>query len=139
MSDVPPGFAPVQTKGFGGFTGPVLRGHDARGEVFIFDIAAQHLNGGDRLHGGMMMTLASVVLGEAAKSAAEKGEPGADARVLSLNCDFVSAGERGERVEGRATITRATRSVLFMACELRVGSRILMSATGVYAIKRAEA
>ena len=76
MSDVPPGFAPVQTKGFGGFTGPVLRGHDARGEVFIFDIAAQHLNGGDRLHGGMMMTLASVVLGEAAKSAAEKGEAG---------------------------------------------------------------
>ncbi|MFZ2467532.1 MAG: PaaI family thioesterase [Parvibaculum sedimenti] len=139
MSDVPPGFAPVQSKGFGGFTGPVYRGHDAKGEVFIFDVAAQHLNGGDRLHGGMMMTLASMVLGEAAKSAAEKSEPGADARALSLNCDFVSAGERDERVECRATITRATRSVLFIAGELCVGSRILMSATGVYAIKRAEA
>lgn len=139
MSDVPPGFTPVQTKGFGGFTGPVLRGADARGEVFIFDVAAQHLNGGDRLHGGMMMTLASIVLGEVAKTAAGKSEPNADARALSLNCDFVSAGERGERVEGRAHITRATRSVLFVAGELRVGGRILMSATGVYAVKQADA
>lgn len=139
MSDVPPGFTPIQTKGFGGFAGPVFRGHDAKGEVFLFDIAAQHLNGGDRLHGGMMMTLASMVMGEVAKSAAEKNEAGADARPLSLNCDFVSAGEKDDRVEGRAEITRATRSVLFISGELRAGGRILMSATGVYAVKRADA
>lgn len=130
---IPPGFAPVQTKGFAGFVGPVLRGHDAEGEVFLFDIHPQHLNGADRLHGGMMMTLAAIVMGEAARTAAAEAET----RPLSLNCDFVSAGEAGERVEGRARVTRATKSVLFMSADLKVGDRILMTATGVYAVKQA--
>lgn len=132
----PQGFAPVQTKGFGGFAGPVVHGEDKDGAVFLFDIAQQHLNGDDRLHGGMMMSLASIVMGEVANLAAA-AQDGATARPLSLNCDFVSAGEPGDRVEGRAEVTRATRSVLFINGELRVGSRILMTATGVYAIKAA--
>lgn len=134
---VPPGFAPVQTKGFAGFVGPVLHGRDAEGEVFLFDIAPQHLNGADRLHGGMMMTLAAIVMGEVAHAAANREKDGGETRPLSLNCDFVSAGEAGERVEGRASVTRATRSVLFMSGDLKVGSRILMTATGVYAVKQA--
>lgn len=134
---VPPGFAPVQTKGFAGFVGPVLRGRDAEGEVFLFDIHPQHLNGADRLHGGMMMTLAAIVMGEVAHAAASREKDGGETRPLSLNCDFVSAGEAGERVEGRASVTRATRSVLFMSGDLKVGGRILMTATGVYAVKQA--
>jgi acyl-coenzyme A thioesterase PaaI-like protein len=132
----PQGFAPVQSKGFGGFAGPVMRGEDASGAVFLFDIAQQHLNGDDRLHGGMMMSLASIVMGEVAGMTAAAQDRAA-ARPLSVNCDFVSAGETGERVEGRAQVTRATRSVLFITGELRVGERILMTATGVYAIKAA--
>ncbi|HEY4345310.1 MAG TPA: PaaI family thioesterase [Parvibaculum sp.] len=132
----PQGFAPVQTKGFGGFAGPVVRGEDKDGALFLFDIAQQHLNGDDRLHGGMMMSLASIVMGEVASMMAAT-QDGAAARPLSINCDFVSAGETGERVEGRAQVTRATRSVLFITGELRVGDRILMTATGVYAIKAA--
>lgn len=131
---IPPGFAPVQTKGFGGFAGPVHRGHNANGEVFLFDIAPQHLNGADRLHGGMMMTLASIVLGEVARETAAAREESAVARPLSINCDFVSAGENGERVEGHAQVTRATKSVLFISGELRVGARVLMTATGVYGV-----
>lgn len=132
---IPPGFAPVQTKGFAGFAGPVLHGRDAEGEVFLFDIAPQHLNGADRLHGGMMMTLAAIVMGEVAHASANRTDGGGEARPLSLNCDFVSAGEAGERVEGRAQVTRATKSVLFMSGNLKVGDRILMTATGVYALK----
>jgi acyl-coenzyme A thioesterase PaaI-like protein len=131
QSAPPKGFTPVQTSGFGGFAGPVFRG----GEVFVFDIAAQHLNGDERLHGGMMMSLASIVLGEIAREAAAGAEAGADARPLSINCDFVSAGTAGERVEGRAHVTRATRTVLFVSGDLKVGERVLMTATGVYAIK----
>jgi acyl-coenzyme A thioesterase PaaI-like protein len=132
----PQGFAPVQTEGFGGYAGPVARGEDGGGTVFLLDIARQHLNGDERLHGGMMMSLASIVMGEVANVAAA-AQDGATARPLSVNCDFVAAGEPGERVEGRAEVTRATRSVLFITGELRVGARILMTATGVYAIKTA--
>lgn len=132
---VPAGFSPIQTQGFGGFAGPVLGGSDAEGPLFLFDIADQHLNGDGRLHGGMMMSLMSIVMGEAAQMTAAGRTEGAKARPLSLNCDFVTAGEPGDRVEGRASVTRATRSVLFMSGKLTVGERILMTATGVYAVK----
>lgn len=124
----------VDKSGFGAYAGPVLR-QDGGG--FTFEIAEHHLNGDERLHGGMMMTLASIVLGAVAKETAAEKSPGATVRPLSLNCDFVSAGEKGDRVEGRAEVTRATRTVLFISGELRVGERMLMTATGVYAIKDA--
>lgn len=134
-SSFPDGFLPVQTQGFGGFAGPVAAGEDDKGPVFLFDIAAQHLNGDDRLHGGMMMSLMAIVVGETAQRAATARDASNVTRPLSLNCDFVSAGEPGERVEGRAIVTRATRSVMFMSGTLTVGERVLMTATGVYAVK----
>lgn len=127
----------VDTSGFGTYAGPVLRAEN-RG-AFLFEIDAHHLNGADRLHGGMMMALASIVLGHVAKETARARTPDAQVKPLSLNCDFVSAGEKGEKVEGRAEVTRATRTVLFISGELRVGSRILMTATGVYAIRGQDA
>jgi uncharacterized protein (TIGR00369 family) len=132
---IPNAFLPVQTQGFGGFAGPVLAGEDDKGLLFLFDIAKQHLNGDGRLHGGMMMSLMAIVMGETANRTAAAREAGAKAKALSLNCDFVSAGLPGDRVEGRATVTRATRSVLFMSATLNVGEKALMTATGVYAIK----
>jgi acyl-coenzyme A thioesterase PaaI-like protein len=86
----------------------------------------------------MMMSLAAIVMGEVADETAKARDAGAKAQALSLNCDFVSAGEPGDRVEGRATVTRATRSVLFISGSLSVGGRILMTATGVFAVKTAE-
>ncbi|MGV8995474.1 MAG: PaaI family thioesterase [Parvibaculaceae bacterium] len=131
----PAGLAQVQTQGFGGFAGPVMGGTDDKGPLFLMDIATQHLNGADRLHGGMMMSLMSIVMGEVASNAATAKDASAKARALSVNCDFVSAGEAGERIEGRAEITRATRSVMFISGTLSVGARVLMTATSVFAIK----
>ncbi len=116
-----------------------MGGTEADGALFLLDIAPQHLNGDARLHGGMMMSLVSIVMGEVASRTAAAKEAGSGAKPLSLNCDFVSAGETGERVEGRAIVTRATRSVMFISGTLKVGDRLLMSATGVYGIKAAGA
>ncbi|MDO8290166.1 MAG: PaaI family thioesterase [Parvibaculum sp.] len=137
-SPFPAGFTQVQTEGFGGFAGPVMGGTDDKGPLFLMDIAYQHLNGADRLHGGMMMSLMSIVMGEVAAATAKVKDASAVTRPLSLNCDFVSAGETDERIEGRAEVTRATRSVMFISGTLAVGPRVLMTATGVYAIKAAE-
>ena len=134
---MPKDFFAVQSEGFGGFAGPVMSNANAEDPVFLLDIAKQHLNGDQSLHGGMMMSLMSIVMGEVAQMKASARSAGTKTRPLSLNCDFVSAGKPGERVEGRAIITRATRSVLFMSGSLTVGERILMTATGVYAIKAA--
>jgi acyl-coenzyme A thioesterase PaaI-like protein len=38
-------------------------------------------------------------------------------------------------VTGQARVSRATRTVLFISGDIRSGERILMTVTGVYAIK----
>ncbi|MDE1174941.1 MAG: PaaI family thioesterase [Parvibaculaceae bacterium] len=112
--------------GFAGYVGPI----DLTGDVFSFTVEPRHLNGGDRLHGGMMMSFASLVLGAVADRAAEGGQ----ASPLSINCDFVSAGEPGDRVEASGEITRKTRTVLFVAATLKARGKVMMTATGVYKV-----
>jgi uncharacterized protein (TIGR00369 family) len=118
--------------GFNGHVGPVWQSTDK--SEFLFDIRAEHLNGGGALHGGMMMALADIVMGRTVRDALD------DARALtiSLNCDFIGPSKLGERVRGVATITRKTRSIVFINCELTVADRTIMTATGIWKILGAE-
>ena len=118
--------------GFNGYVGPVWQSADK--SEFLFDIRAEHLNGGGALHGGMMMALADIVMGRTVRDALD------DARALtiSLNCDFIGPSKLGERVRGTATITRKTRSIVFINCELTVADRTIMTATGIWKILGAE-
>lgn len=124
----------IQASGFEQFVGPItydpsagLSGEETR---ICFTISDQHLNGDGFLHGGMIMTLASAVLGQLARGSA--GE--AKTVPLSINCDFVGPGRAGAQVSGTAEITRRTRSVLFASAELRADDTLMMTATGVYRI-----
>jgi acyl-coenzyme A thioesterase PaaI-like protein len=126
---------PIHATGYGGFTGPIHRQQRPDGVRFAMRIAPHHLNGIDRMHGGMTMSLASLVMGEVARAEAASRSPAARAKTLSFNCDFVSAGELGDVVTGEAQVTRATRSVLFLSGTFKVGPRILMTASGIYGIE----
>lgn len=132
----PPGYEPASVSGFDAYVGPVLRmaGAGETADSFLFDVREHHLNGAGYLHGGMLMALAEIVLGAAARRAAN-----APCTVVSLNCDFVAAGRPGDRVEGEARITRRTRSVVFLSGELHVrehngACRTLLTATGIWKI-----
>ncbi len=118
--------------GFEQFVGPIEFVQAEDETKLSFTISDQHLNGDGFLHGGMMMTLASAVLGQLARHSAE----GAATSALSINCDFVGPGKPGAVVSGSAEITRRTRSVLFAAAELYAGDQMMMTATGVYRIGR---
>lgn len=126
---------PIHETGYGAFTGPIHRQQRPDGVRFLMRIAPHHLNGIDRMHGGMTMSLASLAMGEAARAEVAARSPQARARTLSFNCDFVSAGELGDVVTGEAHVTRATRSVLFLSGQFTVGPRILMTASGIYGIE----
>ncbi|NIJ42938.1 acyl-coenzyme A thioesterase PaaI-like protein [Parvibaculum indicum] len=126
---------PIRETGYGAYTGPIHRQQRPDGVRFAMRIAPHHLNGIDRMHGGMTMSLASLAMGEAAQAEAAARAPGMRARTLSFNCDFVSAGELGDVVTGEAEVTRATRSVLFLSGRFTVGSRILMTASGIYGLE----
>jgi uncharacterized protein (TIGR00369 family) len=115
---------------FESHVGPISYTRSDDGASLSFTIDEHHLNGDGYIHGGMMMTLASGVLGELARAASK----GAQTAPLSVNCDFVGPGPKGAAVVGKAEITRQTRTVLFTSAELRADGKLMMTATGVYRI-----
>ena len=133
IAPAPAGYTPVFGEtGFNKYVGPVWQSPDK--SEFLFDIRDVHLNGGGALHGGMMMALADIVMGRTVREALEPGR----ALTISLNCDFIGPAKLGERVRGTATITRKTRSIVFIGCELAVEGRTIMTATGIWKILGSE-
>lgn len=131
-------------KGFSDYAGPFLPAAPSQegssqddplkaGTAFIIACAENHLNADRRIHGGVLMSLAA----SAMRGNLGISHPRARFRTISINCDFVAAGEAGARLEGRARIVRATRSVIFSACEILSGERVLLTASGIFEVEQA--
>ena len=114
--------------GFNAYAGPIFRRTD--GDHFLFNIQAQHLNGGGALHGGMAMGVADIVMGRTVRLAIDPER----AATISLNCDFIAGAKLGDQVIGRAQITRRTRTIVFVSCQLTVDDRPILTATGIWKI-----
>jgi uncharacterized protein (TIGR00369 family) len=97
---------------------------------FAFLPEAKHLNGGGNIHGGVLMSLIDTILG----FTAQDGGTAKATATVTLNTDFLSGGVPGEIVWGTAHVTRATRSLVFVAGELTQGSRTLMTASGIWKV-----
>lgn len=91
---------------------------------------AKQLNGGGALHGGFLMTMADNILGMTAHEAID----GKMAATVTLNTDFLSAGTPDAPIFGQATVTRATRSLIFVSGDLSQNDRVLMSASGIWKV-----
>jgi len=133
---VPPGFVPLfpnpGADGFFSLIGPIYRAPDApEGEVrFGFRAQARHTNPYGVLHGGLLMTVIDTVMGSLVFNAI-KGEPCA---TISLTCDFIGAGRAGEWIEGEASLTRLGRAVAFTHAKIWTGEKLLLTASGKWAI-----
>jgi len=131
MSDIPEGYAPVWNEGFNAYVGPFYGMPREDGSVhFILDLREEHLNGGEVAHGGLMMAFADAALGTAVSLAVD----GAPTATMTLNTDFVSSAGKGTRIEAEAEVTRATRSVVFVAGRVYVGEKTLMTASGIWKV-----
>jgi len=133
---VPPGYEPIGTSGaaqsFENFVGPIYRANGATAnEVgFAFRVAPHHCNPYGVLHGGMLATVVDTMMGYLVFHAL-KGGPCA---TISMTCDYIAAARAGDWAEGRATVTRMGRAVAFVRSEMRVGDKILLTASGSWAI-----
>ncbi len=115
--------------GFNDFIGPLYQTQVSDTEWdFWFTPEQRHLNGGGAVHGGMLMSFADHVLGKIVWEAVDQ-QP---CVTMSLNCDFVAGGKVGEKIAGKAEITRKTRSVIFVKGELTQGGRTVMTASGIW-------
>lgn len=132
LGHVPEGYVPVFPEGFNAYVGPILGrfdGPELGPHHFFLDLRPEHMNGGDMMHGGMMMSLADVVLGSTVAHAA-----GAMGSTISLNCDFLAGAPLGTRVEAEAIVSRKTRSVAFVSGRLFSGDVTFMTASGIWKI-----
>lgn len=133
MSDKLEGYTEVFAEsGFNKYVGPVWQSAD--GTECIFDVRDVHLNGGGNLHGGMAMAFAGIVMGRTVCDALKDSK----AQTISLNCDLIGPAKLGDRIKGVATITRRTRSIVFISSQLSVDARIILTATGLWKILGSE-
>ncbi|HWD26260.1 MAG TPA: PaaI family thioesterase [Rhizomicrobium sp.] len=134
MSEVPNGLPPeAENLSLGGFNlhaGPIWR-LLADGEVrrFALPIVDKHLNGSGNVHGGVLMTFADISMSQTARALT-----GGACNTVSLTCDFVGPGKPGEILEARVRVTRQTRTLVFLLCDIVVGERPVAVATGLWKI-----
>lgn len=118
---------------FSGQLGRVwTRGRGAGGELEVgFHASESHTNGHlGTVHGGLLMTFADVSLGM--KVGEDIGGP--RCTTVSLQVQFVSAGQVGEFLVCRPEVVRRTRNLMFMRGLIRAGDRVVATADGIWKI-----
>lgn len=129
------GWEPYTDEGFIGLVGPFWTRVEGETHLFAFAAAHKHHNRRGVVQGGMLMTFADRSLGMTAWYANER-QPQA---TVQLDVHFIDAVHIGEFVEARCKVVRRTRSLIFMSGDFVVGSRVVLSANGVWKTLRKKA
>ena len=122
------GWQPDDDEGFVALVGPIWRRKSGETDRYAFMAESKHYNRGGVVHGGMLMTFADRAIGRTCRYA-NGHQPQATAQ---LDMHFVDAVRVGEVVEARCRVVRRTRSLIFMAADLAVGTRVVATANGVW-------
>ncbi len=109
---VPEGFHPLNLKASGFITtnGPLYAFHEKGALRLGFRVEHRHCNPTGVCHGGMLATLADMVLGfgVAVGAGIDRFMP-----TVNLNCDYVAPAPEGCWLEGTADVVRTTRNLAF--------------------------
>jgi acyl-coenzyme A thioesterase PaaI-like protein len=130
----PPGFTPRPMRGgFLADAGPIYQRRDPGGgpTVFGLRVLPQHCNAKDMCHGGMLATLADIVLG---LGGFEQAGVRGFFITISLNTDFLAPAPLGAWIECRPEMVRATRSMVFTQGVFTVDGAPVLRASGVFRV-----
>jgi acyl-coenzyme A thioesterase PaaI-like protein len=95
--------------------GPFYFRDDEKGRVCAFRAEPRHMNGGNFMHGGCLMTFADFTLFDR------------HAVTATFNAEFVGAVPPGSLVEARAEIVKAGKSMVFMRGLITTGGEPVLS------------
>jgi uncharacterized protein (TIGR00369 family) len=121
------GWERVQAHNFGELVGPIWRRGDP---LFGFVATEKHANHINIVHGGMLATFADQSMGMTAMRATG----GKTHATIELTMQYIGAVKIGDFVESHCEVVRITRSIIFMRSMLKVGDRVVASASGVWKI-----
>ncbi len=132
MNDIPPGFSLVKRTGpFLDLFGPVYVKIDGKARIVGVRVMDKHLNTRGIAHGGMLVTLADSALGI---NLAYYDEPPRPMVTVSLSTDFLNPAQLGDWIEAHVTVQRMGVHLAFASCNLMVEGRVILRASGVFAI-----
>ncbi|MBA1338256.1 MAG: hypothetical protein FD549_000302 [Pelagibacterales bacterium] len=97
---------------------------------FSVEVREMHLNTGNIAHGGFLSTVADTGMGTAAHQVA------GDRRCVTINLDlkFIAVAKLGEKLNGKVTILKKTKTLVFINCEISNNKDLVTSASGVWKI-----
>jgi len=101
-------------------------------ELYEFSVTVRdiHLNTGKIAHGGFLASIADTGMGTAAHRVAD------NKRCVTINLDikFISAAKIGENLTGTVKILKKTKTLIFINCEIKNNSGIVILASGTWKI-----
>lgn len=129
---VPAGFVPIQKEAFMTTVGPLYR---RRNGPTRWDIGMralpQHANRFGTVHGGMLATIVDYAVG---LNLLEEDETPVRLGTVSLNIDFVSAGQLGEWLQATVQVDKSQGRLRFCSCAMHANdNRLVLRASGVFA------
>jgi uncharacterized protein (TIGR00369 family) len=125
---IPAGFRIMPMDRFIGANGPLCAKREGEQLVLGFRVELRHCNPADICHGGMLMTLADMLLGMGANF---QGKLGRFLPTVSMTTDFLAPAPLGAWVEGRAELLRTTRNLVFAQCLVTADGTLALRASGI--------
>ncbi|HEV2815221.1 MAG TPA: PaaI family thioesterase [Solirubrobacteraceae bacterium] len=129
MPDAPAGFEPwPRSSPFADHAGPLLFRRDGDRLTFGVVVEERHTNARGTAHGGMLATMADLVLGYAA---AFSTDPPTRLQTAGLSIDFLSAARPGDFVTASPQVLRVGGRLAHATVTLEVESRVVARASCV--------
>lgn len=134
MADVPEGFYALPLdSGFMKPNGP-LYGRRTAGRITVgLRVEKHHCNGAGVCHGGMLATVADMLLGWGALDAAGHKRLGS---TVTLSVDYLSHAALGSWIAGVAEVLHASPNLVFAQTVIRMADTPVLRASGVYRVAR---
>ena len=127
--NAPEGFAEIKLiDPFEIHVGPAFGRGEKCARRYAFRPRAHHCNMRCVVHGGMMMTLADMTLGQAVWDMTDN----AACVTLNMQTQFLKPVREGELIEVAPEMTRRTHTLIFMRGDFLVGGEIVMTACSVW-------
>ena len=97
---------------------------------FTTTINENHLNAAGITHGGFIAAFIDAGAGSAAHKSADQNM----CVTITLEIKFISPIKLGQKLIGKATIQKKTKSMVFLTCKLTVDNKIVATASGIWKI-----
>ena len=129
--DAPAGFETFGSSPFLAVVGPVWVRRQDMPPTFGVRIEQRHTNTGGTAHGGFLVALADLALGQGVRAAV-----GHDLRLVTagLSVDFARPVRVGDWVQAQADIQHQSRRTVFASCYLVSHGHRVVRASGIFTV-----